>query len=841
LARVRVHGKFFWSGTEKVFVRGVTYGPFRPDAAGDPLPPLAVVRHDFRRIVDLGANTVRTFTPPPAWLLDEAEEAGLRLIVGIPWAQHVAFLGRPAERDARARIERTARDVGGHSAVLALLLGNETPPDVVRWERAARVERFLTEMADVARQSAPEALVSYASFPPTEYLDLDFCDFLSFNVYLHREHDLRRYLARLQNLAGERPLVLTEIGIDSRRHGAEAQAETLRGQVRAVFESGAAGVVVFAYTDEWFALEPDRPEGGFAVEDWSFGLVDAHRAPKPAWTAVRDCFRGGIPEVPAEAPLVSVVVCAFNAERTLRACLASLERLRYPRFEVLVVDDGSTDGTGAIAASLASERIRVLSQENRGLSAARNRGVAEALGSVVAFTDSDCVVDPDWLTYLAYAIRDGAVAVGGPNLAPTDAALVPAVVALAPGGPTHVLLDDDVAEHIPGCNMAFDRATLLATGGFDERYTTAGDDVDVCWRLQDAGHPIAFSPAAVVWHFRRDTVRAYLRQQGGYGRAEAQLYFDHPRRFNALGQSTWAGRIYGGLVGGLAAERTRIYRGPLGQGLFQAVYARPASIWWHLPATFEWNLFAAALLFAALLGRGGVLVAAVPLLVSLAAATVTALRAPLDARLGAQGRVLLAVLSYLGPLTRSLARTNARVTGAGRSEPKPASLSGVVPEVSLARAELLSAYWSEEGVSKEVLLGEVERVLAGAPYRLAYDAGWNAWDVELARGPWTTARIEVAVENHGGSRRLLRVRAALPAARIATLVGVLCAAVALVASASFGSSGAMRLVRASAWIGAAGAATIALWNMRLAARWTRFLDAAAFALRLVPVQRGPGR
>ena len=78
-----------------------------------------------------------------------------------------------------------------------------------------------------------------------------------------------------------------------------------------------------------------------------------------------------------------------------------------------------------------------------------------------------------------------------------------------------MLLDDVEAEHIPGCNMAFRREVLEEIGGFDPIYRSAGDDVDVCWRLQDRGHRIGFSPAAMVWHFRRNTMKAYIGQQKG--------------------------------------------------------------------------------------------------------------------------------------------------------------------------------------------------------------------------------------------------------------------------------------------------------------------------------------
>jgi GT2 family glycosyltransferase len=102
-----------------------------------------------------------------------------------------------------------------------------------------------------------------------------------------------------------------------------------------------------------------------------------------------------------------------------------------------------------------------------------------ARGEVIAYTDDDCFADPDWLTLLVSQLqRSGAAAVGGPNLTPEDGWL-PACVAAAPGQPAHVLESDQVAEHIPGCNMAFRREALEAINGFDPQYRKAGDDVDV--------------------------------------------------------------------------------------------------------------------------------------------------------------------------------------------------------------------------------------------------------------------------------------------------------------------------------------------------------------------------
>src|SRR5207249_7182539 len=104
-----------------------------------------------------------------------------------------------AQSEARQAVRLAAESGRRHPCVLAYSVGNEVPPNVVRWSGARRVERFLAELADVARQADPAGLVTYASYPSTEYLDLSFADFATFNVYLHERETFGRYLCRLQN------------------------------------------------------------------------------------------------------------------------------------------------------------------------------------------------------------------------------------------------------------------------------------------------------------------------------------------------------------------------------------------------------------------------------------------------------------------------------------------------------------------------------------------------------------------------------------------------------------------------------------------------------------------
>jgi beta-galactosidase/beta-glucuronidase len=252
MQRPHVSGRFLYVGDEKLWIRGVTYGTFRPDADGNEYHDPAVVERDFALITENGLNAIRTYTVPPRWLLDAAQDSGLRVMVGLPWEQHVAFLNdRQRARTIEARVRAGVRACAGHPAVLGYTIGNEIPAPIVRWHGHRRIERFLERLYQAAKAEDPEGLVTYVNYPTTEYLQLSFLDFLCFNVYLETQPRFEAYLARLQHLADERPLVMSEIGLDSRRQGEDAQAHALDWQIRSAFASGCAGAFVFAWTDEW--------------------------------------------------------------------------------------------------------------------------------------------------------------------------------------------------------------------------------------------------------------------------------------------------------------------------------------------------------------------------------------------------------------------------------------------------------------------------------------------------------------------------------------------------------------------------------------------------------------
>ncbi len=568
--RVRVDGKFLTLDGARFTVRGVTYGTFAPRADGALFPEIDQIRSDLTAMTEAGFNTLRTYTTPPPDLLEIAADNGLRVIAGIfyPDWRHLVGVRRQGQNAiasrAAARIKADMRALAGRPEVLAVCIGNEIPTDALRWVGHKKVASVLDRLADLVHDADPGMLVTYGNYPTAEYLTLERVDIVTFNVFLERTEDLRRYLTRLQNLAGDRPMLVGELGchVGDSADAEEAQAHLLEQQIEVALERGAAGTCVFAWTDDWHV-------GRERVEDWRFGLTRADRSRRPALSRVAHAQARHVGELDWPWPSMSVIVCAYNAAETLDECLEHVCALDYPRLDVVVVDDGSSDATVEIARR--HERARVVSIPHGGLSVARNAGIASSSGEVIAFIDADAYPSPEWPYYLALGMdRSDVVAAGGPNLPPASDPIMAQAVARAPGGPAHVLLTDDRAEHIPGCNMAFWREALVGAGGFDPLYTAAGDDVDLCWRLQDRGHAIAFHPAAVVWHHRRVGRRAYLRQQQGYGHAETLVAARHPDRFNGLGAARWRGALYNGFPPLLTGEP--IYRGRFGTAAFQSIY-----------------------------------------------------------------------------------------------------------------------------------------------------------------------------------------------------------------------------------------------------------------------------
>ncbi len=782
--RIRAVAKFFFEGERKFFIKGVTYGPFRPDAEGHYVGTPEQLERDLGMMRQAGFNLVRIYHVPPRWFLDGCAAHGVRVLISLPWTKHIEFLNRAeARRKIAAEVRQGVATHAGHPAIFGYLVGNEIASSMVRWLGVRRVTEFLEQLIRTARATDPAVLYSYASFPPTEYLLPQNVDFFCFNVYLHNQDEFERYLLRLQNLAEERPLMLGEFGMDTIRHSEEEQAEMLGWHIDSVVKCGLSGTIFFSWTDEWYTGEQE-------ITDWAFGLVTRERKPKKVFATLRDKLGQSDAELPhrnlPRTPSVSVIVCSYNGAKTLAACLESLGRLNYPDYEVVLVDDGSKDETPEIAQRF--PEVRYLRQENHGLSHARNTGATAARGEVLAYTDSDCMADPDWLYYLIGTLVSGDYAgVGGPNVSPPAQNWVQACVAAAPGGPSHVLLTDTVAEHIPGCNMAWYRWAFENVGGFDTEYHKAGDDVDFCWRIMQAGGVIAFSPTAIVWHYRRFTIRAFWKQQEGYGEAESLLRFKHLVFFGPTGTAKWRGQIYGTPRFSWFISRPIIYHGVFGEGFFQSIYPTPQSELASYLRSVEWlaltvflfgaGIFVPDLRIVPYLMLGGTLCVALSYMV----------QARIEPRFDTiPARLLVMFLAFAQPVVRGWARyftwlqfkrTPRKVIATHETLPAGARAGGGARRRN---------FWSEEGRDRHHFLTGVIGQLEEEGWRYSTDTGWNEWDVQIYGNFWWSVTLQSVTEYHGGPKCLTRV--SLRARPVATTIVALLLFLTLVVYRQLGAA-----------------------------------------------------
>ena len=253
--RVRVAGKFLRDQSDqKFYIKGVSYGAFRPDAEGNEYHDEDLIYRDFEQMAAAGFNTVHIpHTIPPRALLDIASEHRLKVMVGVSAEQYVGYLiDKTKKFSLQNTILRSVEPCAGHPALLCYGIGNEIQAPLARWIGRRRIERYLRRVARIVRDVDPDSLLTYVNYPSTEYLELPFLDFLSFNVYLEDREPFEDYLARLQILAGNQPLLVSELGLDSLRNGELGQAGFIDWQLQSVFDAGCLGAVIFSWTDEWY-------------------------------------------------------------------------------------------------------------------------------------------------------------------------------------------------------------------------------------------------------------------------------------------------------------------------------------------------------------------------------------------------------------------------------------------------------------------------------------------------------------------------------------------------------------------------------------------------------------
>ena len=241
----------------------------------------------------------------------------------------------------------------------------------------------------------------------------------------------------------------------------------------------------------------------------------------------------------ADCPAVSVIIPVRNRPAEITACLASLARLDYPaeKLEIIVADDASEDDTPEAVARFPEVRLLRM-QQHRQASFCRNRAAEAARGDILAFIDSDCLADATWLRELVPAFRDPALgALGGwVDAASEENGLDRYEKVKSALNIGSWFKRSEPAErffYVPTCNFLVRRTDFLSLGGFREDLHV-GEDVDFCWRLQDAGHVLEYRPMGKVSHRHRNRLAAFCARRFDYGTSEPVLQQIHAGRVKTL-------------------------------------------------------------------------------------------------------------------------------------------------------------------------------------------------------------------------------------------------------------------------------------------------------------------
>ena len=231
-----------------------------------------------------------------------------------------------------------------------------------------------------------------------------------------------------------------------------------------------------------------------------------------------------------DTPLVSIIIPAKNAESTIRKCLNSILRVNYPSYELIIIDDGSTDDTPKILSEY--KDIKTITTSGIGPSKARNIAAKEAKGEFIAFTDADCAVDVNWLNELlsGFKIIPEASACGGRQELPQDASDFEKNVFIfmkKTGFITDYMRKinkNGIIEvnHNPSCNAIYKKSVFLKEGGFLENLWP-GEDVELDYRLRKKKYKLVFNPKAIVYHYRPKNINDFSKMTFRYGKAQGFL------------------------------------------------------------------------------------------------------------------------------------------------------------------------------------------------------------------------------------------------------------------------------------------------------------------------------
>jgi glycosyltransferase involved in cell wall biosynthesis len=592
---VAAHAKFFSRSGRKFFLTATRLDGFGTTLGLNEKLRLRRRLEDFKAAHTTGLILSEEQSQPA---LDVVAAAAMVAIVDLAIeSDDLVYPSRFAE--LVSRVAHAGNVYRSHPGLLGYLidcpLKHQTSPENPRRVGLKTIRSRLGALVRILKQHAPNALVALkhrqASLAP--FLAEE--DFLYCSTARADQRELRPWIESLHRLAGARPVVIEFVQASSRQDQAVAEA----------FAAGVAGVVAPSVP-----APPSR--------DW-LGI----RMLRPPETMPFVSLKGAGPPPPRSCPLVSVVVCALNGERTTPRCLQSLSRLAYSNFEVIIVADAGSAGISEAVAQF--PQFRVIRPSKQGLGAARNAGLSAARGEIVAFVEPDFTVDSDWLTFMVREIQEGQLdACCGPACVPPETAKIAACLAAAHPSLSSTSFGDAMARS----NLVFTKDALRRAGGFERKYKAFDADMDLCRKIEGTGAKLGYSPVALVWNLRPHTLGTFLSRQGSYGRSDAKLGRWGADSLSRLGHAGVFGR-----------------------------YQRALRMLLVVPQSAEWMiLWALAAVLARVVGLSpfaALAMLAMGPVLAICAAWTTPLEKPLH---GVGARATLAFLAFVGPLWRGLMR-----------------------------------------------------------------------------------------------------------------------------------------------------------------------------------------
>jgi hypothetical protein len=267
---------------------------------------------------------------------------------------------------------------------------------------------------------------------------------------------------------------------------------------------------------------------------------------------------------------------------------------------------------------------------------------------------------------------------------------------------------------------------------------------------------LGFSPAGFVWHHRRSTIRAYLKQQAGYGEAEALLMRKHPEYFSFFGGGIWRGRIYTASKFGVILRPPLIYHGLFGSGFFQKLYSPEPAFLLMFCTSLEYHVLVVLPLLVLSSSISLLLpVALAGWVLALGVCTVAAAQAELPKKKRRTwSRPLVALLFFLQPIVRGWARYHERLTA--RSEPPVFKRAVASEPVDDWKTFGRVAYWSESGGDRYGFLHRILAKLQSEGWQHKTDTGWSAYDVEIFGSRWSRLRLTTATEELAQGHKVYR-------------------------------------------------------------------------------------